>query len=96
MNDFEAIKNLSLPEVEQKIEANRKEIKTTRAITYVFDVIIIMVAVSLLILPIATTQFAAVARVQTSRFSRLVVLRLGNSQKCSAVRSFFTHRTLFS
>jgi hypothetical protein len=44
MNDFEAIKNLSLPEVEQKIEANRKEIKITRAITYVFDVIIIMVA----------------------------------------------------
>jgi len=44
MNDLDAVKKLSLPEVEQKIEANRKEIKTTRAITYVFDVIIIMVA----------------------------------------------------
>ena len=44
MNDLDVIKNLSLPEVEQKIEANRKEIKRTRAITYVFDVVIIMVA----------------------------------------------------
>ncbi len=44
MNDLDATKNLSLPQVEQKIETNLKNIKRTRAITYVFDVIIIMVA----------------------------------------------------
>ncbi len=44
MNNFDALKKLSLQEVEQKIEATHKEIKTTRAITYVFDVLILMVA----------------------------------------------------
>ena len=44
MNNLNAVKNLSLQEVEQKIETNHKETKTTRAVTYVFDVIIIMVA----------------------------------------------------
>ena len=44
MNNLDALKNLSLQEVEQKVEANHKEIKTTRAITYVFDVVILMVA----------------------------------------------------
>jgi len=44
MNNLNAVKNLSLQEIEQKIKGNHKEIKTTRAITYVFDVIIIMVA----------------------------------------------------
>jgi len=44
MNDLDRIKNLNIEEVQQKLEANRKEIKRTRALTYVFDVIIIMVA----------------------------------------------------
>ena len=44
MNNLDALKKLSLQEVEQKIEATHKEIKTTRAITYVFDVLILMVA----------------------------------------------------
>ena len=45
MNNLDALKNLSPQQVEQKIESNHKEIKATRAITYVFDVVIIMVAV---------------------------------------------------
>lgn len=44
MNELDAVRNLSLSEIELKIELNRKEIKRTRAITYVFDVIIIMAA----------------------------------------------------
>lgn len=43
-NNLDALKKLSLKEVEQKIETTHKEIKTTRAITYVFDVLILMVA----------------------------------------------------
>jgi len=44
MNHLDVIKNLSLQEVEEKIEVNHKKIKTTRAVTYVFDVIIIVVS----------------------------------------------------
>jgi len=44
MSHLDALKNISLQELEEKIELNHRKIKTTRAITYVFDVFIILVA----------------------------------------------------
>ncbi|MCH1437758.1 hypothetical protein N9V23_03015 [Flavobacteriales bacterium] len=44
MNPSDAIKNISLQELEEKIQQNHKKIKGTKAITYVFDVFIILVA----------------------------------------------------
>jgi hypothetical protein len=42
--DSENLKKENLPELLKRIKTNRKKIKATRAITYVFDVIIIMAA----------------------------------------------------
>jgi len=42
--DLESLKKENLPEVLKSIKANSNKIKATRAITYVFDVIIIMAA----------------------------------------------------
>tara|TARA_B110000467_G_scaffold115920_1_gene106574 strand:- start:287 stop:565 length:279 start_codon:yes stop_codon:yes gene_type:complete len=42
--DLENLKKENLPELLKNIKTNRKKIKATRAITYVFDVIIIMAA----------------------------------------------------
>jgi hypothetical protein len=42
--DLENLKKENLPELLKSIKKNRNKIKATRAITYVFDVIIIMAA----------------------------------------------------
>jgi len=42
--DLENLKKENLPELLKNIKTNRKKIKATRAITFVFDVIIIMAA----------------------------------------------------
>ena len=45
MNHLDAIKKISLEDLEEQIESNHKKIKSARAVTYVFDVFIILVAV---------------------------------------------------
>jgi len=42
--DLENLKKENLPELLKSIDKNNKKIKATRAITYIFDVIIIMAA----------------------------------------------------
>jgi len=42
--DLENIKKENLPNLLKSLKTNRKKIKATRAITYVFDVVIIMAA----------------------------------------------------
>ena len=42
--DLENLKKENIPELLKSIKKNRNKIKATRAITYVFDVIIIMAA----------------------------------------------------
>ena len=44
MSHLESLKSLNLNEVRQKSKINYKKIKTTRAITYVFDISIFMIA----------------------------------------------------
>ncbi len=44
MNHSDALKKINLKELEEKIESNHNKIKSIRAITYVFDVFIILVA----------------------------------------------------
>jgi len=44
MQELDALNNLSLEEILERLEKNQKQVKITRAITYVVDVVIIMVA----------------------------------------------------
>tara|TARA_B100000614_G_scaffold118825_1_gene106579 strand:+ start:49 stop:330 length:282 start_codon:yes stop_codon:yes gene_type:complete len=44
MNQTNNIKNLNLNQLREKIDRNYRVIKTTRAITYVFDILILMIA----------------------------------------------------
>ena len=43
MNQLNNIKKLNLEQLREKIDANYRAIKTTRAITYVFDILILMI-----------------------------------------------------
>ena len=44
MNQLNNIKKLNLEQLREKIDLNYRAIKTTRAITYVFDILILMIA----------------------------------------------------
>ena len=44
MNQSNNIKKLNLEQLRKKIDINHRAIKTTRAITYVFDILILMIA----------------------------------------------------
>ena len=44
MNQLNNIKKLNLEQLREKIDMNYRAIKTTRAITYVFDILILMIA----------------------------------------------------
>tara|TARA_Y100000589_G_scaffold188933_1_gene178794 strand:- start:4 stop:285 length:282 start_codon:yes stop_codon:yes gene_type:complete len=44
MNQSYNIKKLNLEQMREKIDLNYKAIKTTRAVTYVFDILILMIA----------------------------------------------------
>lgn len=44
MNQLNNIKKLNLEQQREKIDVNYRAIKTTRAITYVFDILILMIA----------------------------------------------------
>ena len=44
MNQSNIIKKLNLEQVREKINLNYRAIKTTRAVTYVFDILILMIA----------------------------------------------------
>ena len=44
MNQSYNIKKLNLEQMREKIDLNNKAIKTTRAVTYVFDILILMIA----------------------------------------------------
>ena len=44
MNQLNNIKKLNLEQLRGKIDTNYRAIKTNRAITYVFDILILMIA----------------------------------------------------
>ena len=44
MNQLNNVKKLNLEKLREKIDLNYRAIKTTRAITYVFDILILMIA----------------------------------------------------
>ena len=44
MNQLNNIKKLNLEQLREKIDANYRAIKITREITYVFDILILMIA----------------------------------------------------
>ena len=44
MNQLNNIKKLNLEQLREKIDMNYRAIKTTRAVTYVFDILILMIA----------------------------------------------------
>ena len=44
MNQLNNVKKLNLEQLREKIDLNYRAIKTTRAITYVFDILILMIA----------------------------------------------------
>ena len=44
MQELEDLKNLTIEEIQERLDKNQKKVKITRAMTYVVDVIIIMVA----------------------------------------------------
>ena len=44
MNQLNNIKKLNLEQLREKIDMNYRAIKTTRAITYVFEILILMIA----------------------------------------------------
>ena len=44
MNQLNNLKKLNLEKLREKIDLNYRAIKTTRAITYVFDILILMIA----------------------------------------------------
>ena len=44
MDQLNNIKKLNLEQLKEKIDLNYRAIKTTRAITYVFDILILMIA----------------------------------------------------